>query len=223
MGKRKGISVVGKINNYKLAVFGSGAVGKSSLINRFINADFSGEYIPTVEDAHRYFLRLNNRLFNLTIVDTAGTHDFPAMKELSINESSAFILVFAVDDEQSLQHFKNDISSVLRKRSDASILIVGNKIDVEKRIVSSHEVTSYLEEQHTRYPLFKFKYLETSAKTNYNVRKVFYETLKLLQPCLITNLKSNKAKIFHLSARRRMYKFVTNATKYRTLRKRYIL
>ena len=199
MRKGQGFAV-GRINSYKLAVFGSGAVGKSSLINRFINEDFSGDYVPTVEDVHQHFLHLNNRLFNLTIIDTAGTHDFPAMKELSINESSAFILVFAVDDEQSLQHFKNDISSVLRKRSDASILIVGNKIDVEKRIVSSHEVTSYLEEQRTQYPLFKFKYLETSAKTNHNVREVFSETIKLLKPC--SNLKTNKAKKFHLLAGR---------------------
>ena len=199
MRKGQGFAV-GRINSYKLAVFGSGAVGKSSLINRFINEDFSGDYVPTVEDVHQHFLHLNNRLFNLTIIDTAGTHDFPAMKELSINESSAFILVFAVDDEQSLQHFKKDISSVLRKRSDASILIVGNKIDVEKRIVSSHEVTSYLEEQRTQYPLFKFKYLETSAKTNHNVREVFSETIKLLKPC--SNLKTNKAKKFHLLAGR---------------------
>ena len=199
MRKGQGFAV-GRINSYKLAVFGSGAVGKSSLINRFINEDFSGDYVPTVEDVHQHFLHLNNRLFNLTIIDTAGTHDFPAMKELSINESSAFILVFAVDDEQSLQHFKNDISSVLRKRSDASILIVGNKIDVEKRIVSSHEVTSYLEEQRTQYPLFKFKYWKTSAKTNHNVREVFSETIKLLKPC--SNLKTNKAKKFHLLAGR---------------------
>ena len=199
MRKGQGFAV-GRINSYKLAVFGSGAVGKSSLINRFINEDFSGDYVPTVEDVHQHFLHLNNRLFNLTIIDTAGTHDFPAMKELSINESSAFILVFAVDDEQSLQHFKKDISSVLRKRSDASILIVGNKIDIERRIVSSHEVTSYLEEQRTQYPLFKFKYLETSAKTNHNVREVFSETIKLLKPC--SNLKTNKAKKFHLLAGR---------------------
>lgn len=200
MGKKQEIAY-GKIDNYKLVMFGSGAVGKSSLVRRFVNEDFSSTYVPTVEDVYRYFLQLNNRLFNLTIVDTAGTHDFPAMKELSINESSAFILVLAVDDRQSFEHFKKDTLDVLKNRPDARILIVANKTDVQDRTVSSLEVTSYLEKQQSQYPLLHYKYLETSAKSNQNVREVFNETVRLLKPGLIEHVKKNKAKKFHRLAR----------------------
>ena len=188
MKKRKVFSC-GKIENYKLVVFGSGAVGKSSLIKRFVSGNFSCSYIPTVEDVYQYFLLLNNRLFNLAIVDTAGTHDFPAMKELSINESAAFILVFAVNDRLSFEHFKKDTLEVLQSRPDASMLVVGNKTDIQERTVSSLEVKDYLEKQQMQYPLFQHKYLETSAKSSRNVRQIFNETIKLLQPNLIPSCR----------------------------------
>jgi hypothetical protein len=37
-----------KYRNYKLVVFGSGAVGKSSITLRFVSNTFTKEYLPTV-------------------------------------------------------------------------------------------------------------------------------------------------------------------------------
>lgn len=170
------------IDSYKFVVFGSAAVGKSSLVRRLVHDEFRVKYTPTVEDIYRYFLQSNNRLCNLTIVDTGGTHDFPAMKELYIKDCAAFILVLSVDDKKSLEQFKKDVQSILEYRPTAKILTVVNKVDIQDRTFSSLQVIRYMERQRTRYPQFHYKYLETSAESNMNVREIFYEAIELMTP-----------------------------------------
>ncbi|XP_028412981.1 ras-related protein Rap1-like [Dendronephthya gigantea] len=170
------------IFNYKFVVFGSAAVGKSSLVRRLVHDEFRAKYTPTVEDIYRYFLQSNNRLCNLTIVDTGGTHDFPAMKELYIKDCAAFILVLSVDDQKSFEQFRKDVQSILVYRPTAKILTVVNKVDIQNRSFSSLQVIRYMEKQRTRYPQFQYKYLETSAERNMNVREIFYEAVEIITP-----------------------------------------
>ncbi|EJD75306.1 hypothetical protein LOAG_17514 [Loa loa] len=40
-------------SDYRVAVFGAGGVGKSSIVLRFIKGTFSENYIPTIEDTFR--------------------------------------------------------------------------------------------------------------------------------------------------------------------------
>ena len=40
-------------NDYRVVVFGTGGVGKTSLVLRFINGSFRDSYIPTIEDTYR--------------------------------------------------------------------------------------------------------------------------------------------------------------------------
>ncbi|VDD98055.1 unnamed protein product [Enterobius vermicularis] len=45
--------VLEQVSEYRVAVFGAGGVGKSSIIMRFIKGTFSESYVPTVEDTYR--------------------------------------------------------------------------------------------------------------------------------------------------------------------------
>ena len=180
------------IDNFKFVLFGSAAVGKSSLVRRLVHDDYRINYIPTVEDIHRYFIQSNDRLCNLTIVDTGGSHDFPAMKELYIKNCAAFILVLSVDDKKSLEQFKKDTQTILECRPNAKILSVVNKVDIQERSFSSIQVIRYMEKQRTRYPQFQYKYLETSAESNVNVREIFYEAVELLSPGFKQQRKAGK-------------------------------
>ncbi len=180
------------IDNYKFVLFGSAAVGKSSLVRRLVHDEYRINYVPTVEDIYRYFMQSNNRLCNLTIVDTGGSHDFPAMKELYIKDCAAFILVLSVDNKKSLEQFKKDTQTILECRPNAKILTVVNKVDIQERSFSSIQVIRYMEKQRSRYPQFQYKYLETSAETNMNVREMFYEAVELMSPGFKEQRKAGK-------------------------------
>lgn len=86
----------------RVVVMGSAAVGKSQIISQFLYEKFSCRYRATVEELHRgeYDLPDDSSL-TLDILDTSGAFAFPAMRDLSISTSNAFILVFSVDNEES--------------------------------------------------------------------------------------------------------------------------
>lgn len=41
------------VNDYRVVVFGSAGVGKSSIVQRFVHGSFKEGYVPTIEDTYR--------------------------------------------------------------------------------------------------------------------------------------------------------------------------
>lgn len=184
-------------NDYRVVVFGAGGVGKSSLVLRFVKGTFRESYIPTIEDTYRqYFLLLgltwcafyfswfilviscNKNICTLQITDTTGSHQFPAMQRLSISKGHAFILVYSVCSRQSLEELK-PIFEVIKELkgpdlSQIPIMLTGNKCDesAELREVSTSEGQAQAAE-------WGISSMETSAKTNHNVKQLFQELLNL--------------------------------------------
>mmetsp|Transcript_38734 Transcript_38734/g.62980 ORF Transcript_38734/g.62980 Transcript_38734/m.62980 type:complete len:80 (+) Transcript_38734:121-360(+) len=69
-----------KTLEYKLAVLGSGAVGKSALTIRLVTDNFLDEYDPTIEDSYRKQAVIDNKVALLDILDTAGQDEFSSMQ-----------------------------------------------------------------------------------------------------------------------------------------------
>lgn len=81
---------------------GSARVGKTSIISQFLYDKFLTRYRETVEELHRGEYELQDGAsLTLDILDTSGAIQFPAMRTLSISTGGAFILVYAVDDEET--------------------------------------------------------------------------------------------------------------------------
>ena len=55
---------------------------------------------------------------SIEILDTAGLHQFPAMRQLSIQSGAAFVVVYAVDDLYSFQHALDILDDVINIKGE---------------------------------------------------------------------------------------------------------
>ncbi|CAD7077170.1 unnamed protein product [Hermetia illucens] len=162
-----------RIEKHRVVVMGAAKVGKSCIISQFLYDKYISRYRQTIEELHRGEYELpDGASLTLDILDTSGSFEFPAMRALSISTAGAFILVFAVDDEDSW----NEVSRLRKQIVDsrgfkAPIVIVGNKVDTSSRKLKQ-EVTESIATID-----WKCGYVECSAKDNVGIIEVFKELL----------------------------------------------
>jgi len=157
---------------FKVVVLGAGGVGKTSLIQRFVTESFPQRYIPTVEDFYEKSVSLNKDFGAFfEILDTAGSYQFPAMKRLTIERGDAFILVYSLADDNSIDEvmrLQQEIQEI-KQTIDVPLVIVGNKTDLvspQKRERVRERIAKLVGGQN----LIRS---ETSAKFGINVKGVF--------------------------------------------------
>lgn len=103
---------------HRVVMMGAARVGKTSIISQFLYDRYQSRYQQTVEELHRGEYELpDGASLTLDILDTSGAFQFPAMRALSISTGGAFILVFAIDDEESWRE-------VSRLRDQVKIIII---------------------------------------------------------------------------------------------------
>ncbi|KAL8601504.1 hypothetical protein ACOMHN_000446 [Nucella lapillus] len=163
-------------SRYRVTVMGAAGVGKSAIISQFLYDKFQHEYIETVEELHQGEYELNGVRLTLDILDTAGAYSFPAMRQLAITTSKAFVLVYSVDDESSFEAVTELREQIIREKGtdDVPIVIVGNKVDVgdDKRILGRVTAESIVCVD------WGNGYVEASAKDNVNIVGIFKEILR---------------------------------------------
>ena len=157
------------MTEYKIVVFGAGAVGKSALTIQFVQGQFITDYDPTIEDSYKRPLNVDGESVQLDITDTAGQDDFAAMRTSYMRSGKGFILVYAIDDRASFEEIEAFHKELVRTKPGEKIpcVICGNKCDLEdRRIVSKAEGEELAQKLGT-------KFFETSALTNYQIHDVF--------------------------------------------------
>ncbi|KJE95827.1 proPprap1 protein [Capsaspora owczarzaki ATCC 30864] len=163
------------VREYKLVVLGMGGVGKSAITVRFVQGVFVDQYDPTIEDSYRKPQEINGVSCVLEILDTAGTENFAAMRDLYLRNGEGFLVVYAVNTPATfndLEPFRTHIVRVknLPNNQTVPIALIANKIDVP---ANEREITQ--EAGKALADSWKALYFETSAKENINVTKAFVE------------------------------------------------
>ncbi|XP_046899839.1 RASD family member 3 [Hypomesus transpacificus] len=162
----------------RLVFLGAAGVGKTSLILRFLHDRFEHKYTRTVEELHALEYDTGAGKVRLEILDTSGSYSFPAMRELCIRHSDAFVLVYAVDDPGSLEEvrrLREEILELKGGKCSTPITVVGNKADLmecDGRVLPTAEIMAMVELE------WNASFVEASARTGENAVELFRALLQ---------------------------------------------
>lgn len=160
----------------KLAVMGSGGVGKSAITVKFVQGIFIDKYDPTIEDSYRKQMMVDTTHHIVEILDTAGTEQFSAMRDLYIKNAEGIILVFSLLSLTSLRELENIKRQIdqIHIEKQVPIVIAANKCDLQDDIIISRDEYDDISAQYGG-PVF-----ETSAKTNEGIDELFLSILRTI-------------------------------------------
>lgn len=159
--------------HYRLVLMGAASVGKTAIVHQFLYDHFPSEYLPTIEELYRGEYDVGNTGLVLDILDTSGSYEFPAMRKLAVDTGDAFILVYAINDNESFEEVGRLKQLLLEhKQSDVPIVVVGNKCDLEKQREVQKEVADTIVGID-----WENRFVECSAKENINIVRIFKEIL----------------------------------------------
>nr|XP_039251507.1 ras-related protein Rab-6A-like isoform X1 [Styela clava]XP_039251509.1 ras-related protein Rab-6A-like isoform X1 [Styela clava] len=159
------------LRKFKLVFLGEQSVGKTSLITRFMYDSFDNTYQSKATigiDFLSKTMYLEDRTVRLQLWDTAGQERFRSLIPSYIRDSTVAVVVYDITNVNSFQQTTKWIDDVRTERgSDVIIMLVGNKTDLaDKRQVS-------IEEGEKKAKELNVMFIETSAKTGYNVKLLF--------------------------------------------------
>jgi small GTP-binding protein len=163
--------------SFKIIVIGDSGVGKSCLTNRATTNLFEDTYSATVGFEFLSFnVKINEKVVKLQIWDTCGQELYRSLITNFYRNSSLAIIVYAINSKDSFENIEMWLRE-LRTHSnpDAKVFLIGNKIDLEnERKITREQGENFAKTN--KLHLF----LESSAKTGFNAKKVFIKAAKVL-------------------------------------------
>jgi Ras-related protein Rab-6A len=163
--------------SFKLIFIGDPSIGKSCLTQKAIKNNFEEYYQATVGfEFLTYNLKINDKVVKLQIWDTCGQEIYRSLISNFYRNSSLAVLMYAINDKGSFNHVESWLSELKNNASsDISIILVGNKADLEEdRQVMKDEGENYKKQNYLDL------FMETSAKTGYNARNILIKAAKIL-------------------------------------------
>lgn len=162
-------------SKHKLVFLGNSFVGKTSIIEQYVNKSFDIKSTPTVGiDFLGKNITVDGKQVRLLLWDTAGQERFHSLIPSYLRDASCAIIVFDVTCKlschstlgrrsfESLERWIKDTR--LSRGNEALIAILANKIDCSERQVPEAESRAFAEKQ-------DLLYYEVSAKTGYGIEK----------------------------------------------------
>ncbi|EEQ97994.1 Rab7, putative [Perkinsus marinus ATCC 50983] len=160
----------------KVIILGDSGVGKTSLMNQYVNKKFSPQYKATIgADFLTKEVTIDDKVVTLQIWDTAGQERFQSLGVAFYRGADCCCLVYDITNPKSFESLDSWRDEFLIQASpkdpeEFPFVVVGNKLDMEaKRKVSKARATTWCRSK-DNIPCF-----ETSAKDSLNVEQAFIE------------------------------------------------
>ena len=160
----------------KVIILGDSGVGKTSLMNQYVNKKFSNQYKATIgADFLTKEVMIEDKLVTMQIWDTAGQERFQSLGVAFYRGADACVLVYDITKPKSfdsLTNWKDEflIQAGPRDPDNFPFIVLGNMVDkADDRRVSEEKAKKWCKKDHeTQIP-----YFETSAKEAINIDKAF--------------------------------------------------
>ena len=157
---------------FKVVLLGNVAVGKTSILNRYVDNKYSKDYHCNVgvEFKVKSVSVNQSTIADLKIWDTCGDEKYRAITKQYYRDAQGIILVYDLTQRETYEKL-NDWLKMIKETvtENPVIILVGNKLDTgDQRKVTTAEGQIMA----NRYEL---EYLEVSAKTGSNVFLIFEE------------------------------------------------
>jgi len=160
----------GKLVQFKLVLLGESAVGKSSLVLRFVKGQFHEFQESTIGAAFlTQTVVVDDTTVKFEIWDTAGQERYHSLTPMYYRGAQAAVVVYDITNQDSFTRAKTWVRELQRQASaNLVIALAGNKADLStnQRTVESSEAQAYADEN-------GLLFMETSAKTAMNVNDLF--------------------------------------------------
>jgi len=157
----------------KVIILGDSGVGKTSLMNQYVNRKFSNQYKATIgADFLTKDVMIDDRLVTMQIWDTAGQERFQSLGVAFYRGADCCVLVYDVTNAnsfKSLDSWRDEflIQASPRDPESFPFAVLGNKIDLDNRAVSTKRAQTWCQSKND------VPYFEVSAKEAINVEQAF--------------------------------------------------
>jgi len=130
------------INQLKVVLIGQSSVGKTALINQYINKLFIDTSITTIgTDKFSKIEEINNTEIKINIWDTAGQERFRSLSHLFLKGANIVLMVYDITNQDSFNELKQFwIERVNDNTKNIILGIIANKSDLyENEVVSIND------------------------------------------------------------------------------------
>jgi len=161
----------------KCVIVGEAGVGKTSILLRYVDGTFSDKTLTPAQIAEKTQdkkkkFKLEGNEIEISFMDTLGQEVFRQLTGGHYRGANIVVLVFDITDQTSYDNLDNWIKAVDRSAQDSLLFLVGNKTDVDDRVVSTEQAEGYAKERNLK------GYMETSALDGSNIEQLFIDIVE---------------------------------------------
>jgi Ras-related protein Rab-6A len=155
---------------HKIIFVGDAGVGKTTIISRIMDSPFTDAYEPSIGvDFMSKNIKYHGQNIKLQMWDTAGQEKYKGLIPSYVRNSSIVFIVYDISSKTSFDNIPKWINFI-KSIENTTLILCGNKIDLESREVKKEVGEEFAKKE--GIPFF-----EVSAKTNENIKNMFYNVV----------------------------------------------